>query len=357
VHYAAASSVPGSDTTPPTGSDCTSTNAPAIEASPQSNNKLCYPEWWAPDIATPGAPQEDLFFKYVVTAVISNPVTGGANDQSEETDYFYTGAPGWRYDNSPFVPASKRTWSIFAGLNRLETRVGSSTSPATEKTTQYAFFQGMDGDRSSSSGGTKTSYVVGSTTLKDSLQYGGMSRETKVLNGVGGATVSDTVSTPESTATTPTTTSPIAYSINESEDLLTEPIAAGGSRSTDTTYAYDSYGNVTQQQVATSDAGTICTLTQYATPNTAAWIIGLASHVARFSTTCGAATTGDPAPAISESRTSYDSGTPGSMPTLGATTKEEVVVSYGATESTAHWDPTAKATMTYDCLGQAENAH
>jgi hypothetical protein len=131
---------------------CTPANAAAIEASPQSNTNRCFPQWWVPSVVPPQPAQEDLFHKYVVTSVVSNPETGGAGDQSQSTTYDYSaGLPAWRYDTSPFTPANQRTWDVYAGYDKVTINTGDSSSPSTEQSTQYTFYQGMDGDRATSS--------------------------------------------------------------------------------------------------------------------------------------------------------------------------------------------------------------
>jgi RHS repeat-associated protein len=336
---------------------CTPSGAAAIEASPQTNTNRCFPQWWSPSVVPAQAAQEDLFHKYVVTSVISNPETGGANDQSQQTYYDYSaGNPAWRYDNSPFTLASERTWDVYAGYDKVRVTTGDSSSPTTQQTTLYTFYQGLDGDRAAPSGGTKSVFVDGSTTLKDSLWFEGDTREAVTTNGVGGAVLSDTVTTPWVSAATavPAGSAPSAYMTGDATVLLTEPLSSGGSRTTTTSTTFDpTYGLPTQVQVATSDAGTTCTNTTYASPNTTAWIIGLPSEVAKVGVSCANAPTAIyPAAAVSDARTTYDSASVGSMPTKGDATKVEEVDSYsGTTASTAHW--VTKASTTYDALGRA----
>src|SRR5262249_42998166 len=106
---------------------CVPADRAAIFAAPQSTTKRCYPQWWSPVVTPPQAPQQDLFHKYVVTGVIDNPNTGGAGAPAIEKSYVY-GSPAWRYNDSPQVPADKRTWSVFAGFDTTEVRVGSAST-------------------------------------------------------------------------------------------------------------------------------------------------------------------------------------------------------------------------------------
>lgn len=333
---------------------CTPSNAASIEANPQSNTNRCFPQWWSPQVTPPVAPQQDLFHKYVVTSVVSTPVTGGAQDATRETDYVYTGTPAWRYDTSPLIPNANRTWSVYAGYNSVEVRVGDHNTTATQQTTDYNFYQGMDGDRAGTSGGTKTVYVTGSSTLKDSLWFAGQTRETVVHNGVGGATLSDTVNTPwASSAATANNGTNSAYLTGIGDSLATAPVSTGGSRTVDTTTTFDNtYGLPQTVNVATSDAGSTCTTNTYTPSNTTAWLIGLPKEIAKVGVACSAVGSAPyPASAISDTRITYDSLALGATPSKGDATKNEVVDSYtGTTASTAHW--TTASQTGYDSLGR-----
>jgi RHS repeat-associated protein len=336
---------------------CTPADVATIEANAQSNTERCFPQWWSPSVVPPQPEQEDLFHKYVVSSVISNPETGGPNDESQETYYDYSpGLPAWRYDTSPFTPPSERTWNVYAGYDKVRVTTGSPSSPSSQQSILYTFFQGLDGDRAGPSGGTKTVYVDGSSTLKDSLWFGGMTREAVVYNGSAStaATISDTVTTPwASTATAVPPSGPSAYMTGNQEVLKTEDPLGAGIRSTDTTTTFDpTYGIPTQIDTESTDAGSTCETTTYAAPNTTAWIIGLPAEMSTVGVKCADLPTATyPAAAISDVRTTYDGGTVGSMPTKGSATKTEVVDSYsGSTAATAHWVTSSQTT--FDVMGR-----
>ncbi|MCU1422475.1 MAG: hypothetical protein JWN36_2126, partial [Microbacteriaceae bacterium] len=332
---------------------CTAANAASIEANANTNTNRCFPQWWTPQVVPVQPAQLDLFHLYVVTSVVSSPMTGGGNDAAQETDYVYTGTPAWRYNTSPFVPEANRTWSTYAGYNTVEVRTGPSATPSQQQTTTYAFYQGMDGDRATTSGGTKSVFVTGSTTLPDSLWFAGQVRDTKVLNGAGGAVLSDTLATPWASAVTSNDGITTARMVGDLETVTTEPTAAGGSRTTDVTTARSgTYNLVSTVNTTTSDAGSTCATTSYAAANTTAWIIGAVDEQAVVGTTC--ATVGSavyPAAAISDSKTSYDSLAWGTAPTKGDATQTQVVDKYtGTTAATAHWS--VSGSTTYDSLGR-----
>lgn len=333
--------------------DCTTANAAAIEAAPESNTYRCYPQWWTPDTVYPQPAQEDLFNKFVVTSVIDNPETGGGNDPVQETDYVYTGSPAWRYDTSPFTPDSHRTWSVYAGYSTMEVRVGSSATPSTQQTTAYTFYQGLDGDRAAPSGGTKSVAVTGSPGVADSLWFAGQTRETRVLNGVAGAVISDTVMTPWASPVTANDGTRAARFVKTGDVLTMEPVSTGGSRTTETVSTFDSsYGLPLTVNVITSDAGTSCTTTSYTAPDTSSWLIGYPKEVAKVGVDCAQLSTAMyPDAAISDSRMSYDGSPWGTAPTEGDVTQSQIVDSYsGTTAATAHWVTDSQSG--YDAMGR-----
>lgn len=330
------------------GEDCQPSEAATIEANANTNTRRCYPQWWTPQTTPPQPAKQDLFHKYVVTSVISDPRTGGANDRPQETDYVYTGTPAWRYDTSPLTPDKNRTWSSYAGYSTVEVRVGDHQFPAAQQTTAYTFFQGMDGDRASSSGGTKSVAVGASdgSSVPDSLWLAGRTREARTLNGVGGAVLSSTITTAWASGVTANDGVDTARMVGDGDVVSTAPLAAGGVRRTETQTSFDGYGRVTQVNALTPDAGATCTRTSYAT-STSAWLIAFPAETSVVGTDCGT-TPSYPADAVSDSRTIYDGGSPGSPPTKGDVTSTQVVKGYSG--STPVWLTTA--TSSYDAVGR-----
>ncbi|MFE4949603.1 RHS repeat-associated core domain-containing protein [Leifsonia sp. NPDC056665] len=329
---------------------CTPSSAAAIEANPQTNTNRCFPQWWTPQVTPPQPAQEDLFHKYVVTTVTTNPETGGAYDQTQETDYSY-GTPAWRYDSSPLIPDSKRTWSVFAGYNTVEVQVGDHNTPSAQAVTDYTFYQGMDGDRAAPSGGTKSVLVTGSTSRPDSRWFAGTVREQKTVGGVGGSTLSDTVTTPWASDTTANDGTLTARMTGSGDVFQTQPTSTNGTRSTDTTTTYDgTTGLPITVSTVPSDAIPSCTTTSYAPSNSAAWIIGKPAKVVTVDLPCGT-NANYPDDVISDVRTTYDGGTWNTAPTKGDPTLVERAKAFtGNTESAATWIPTT--TTTYDAFGR-----
>jgi RHS repeat-associated protein len=328
---------------------CGSADVAPINAAPATNTKRCFPQLWTPQVTPPQAPQQDLFHKYVVNSVVSDPGTGNGMDQTQETDYLYTGLPAWRYNSSPLVPNNARTWNVFAGYNTIEIRVGDSGAPTSQQTTDYTFYQGLDGDRAGTSGGTKSVSVTGSPGVPDSLWFAGRTRETKTMNGAGGATITDTVTTPWASAVTANDGVLTARLTGAGDVLATEPVSTGGNRSTHTVSTFDpATGLPTQVSVAPSDAPHTCTTTSYLS-NSTVGIIGAPYEVKTVGVDCTQLTNASyPADLISDTRTAYDSAAFGTAPTKGDPTETDTVDAYVA--GTPTWAKTARST--YDTMGR-----
>lgn len=323
---------------------CTAAQASGIEANPWSNTELCFPEWWTPQ---GGTQREDLFNKYVINDVVSNPTTGGSNDVIQQSTYTY-GTPGWRYDTSPLIPDAQRTWSVFAGFNSVNILTGDPTIPAQEHENDYVYYQGLDQDRANASGGTKTVYVAG-TTIQDSLWFAGRVYSQKTLNGAAGPQLSQTIHTPWVSAATATDASGTAYLTGDAKTVVTTPNSTGTATTTTNTTYDPTYGFATQVDTEHSDGATnTCRTITATTPNLAAWIIGATAESVTVGQKCGT-TPNFPADAISDTRTYYDgSSTLGAAPTIGNVTSTQVATSYtnGAPQFTT------ASTTTVDSLGR-----
>lgn len=331
--------------------DCAPAEAPAILANAATNTRRCFPQWWVPQTTPPQPAKQDLFHTYVVTSVFADPRTGGRNDAIQQTHYAYTGTPAWRYDDSPLTPENRRTWSTYAGYNTVEVRVGDLNNPAAQQTTAYTFFQGLDGDRASASGGAKAVSVRASdgSTVPDSEWLAGGVRESRVLNGVGGAVVSSSISTPWASAVTANDGTNTARMVSDGSVISSEPLSTGGNRRTESRTSYDSYGRTVQVEAITPDAGTTCARTSYAT-NTSAWLLDFPAEETVVGKSC-TATPSYPADSISATRTFYDGGALGAPPVKGDETSTQVAKAFtGGTAATAVWLTTS--TATYDALGR-----
>jgi len=343
--------------------DCTPTEASTLLAAVQTNERRCFPQWWSPEMVPAQAPKLDLFHKYVVTSVIDDPKTGGGNDAPRETYYAYTGRPGWKYDDSPTTPANRRTWSRFAGYDTVEERVGSAATPALQETTAYTYFRGMDGDRAAPDGGTKSATVRGFPTVVDSPWLAGRLLSEKTLNGVGGAVLSETVTTPYASAVRASDGTNTSRFVDDALEVTTEPVSTGGTRRTETATTYEStYGLPTSQQTSGTGVPTTCTQTTYAPANTTVWLIGLGQEVRQTAAACNAVGAAVfPRDAVSATRVLFDGLAVGLTPTKGLVTSTQSAESYsGTTAVTARWvtvktesfDSMGRSVATTDALGR-----
>lgn len=337
------------------GQDCTVAEVSTILANVQNNHRRCYPQWWTPDSLYPQPPQLDLFHKYVVTSTVASPVTGGGADQPLETYYDYSvGTPSWRYNDSPFTPADYRTWSSYAGYDRVDIRVGSPTSPATQQTSQYTFFQGMDGDRASPSGGTKSVTVTG-TAVTDSLWLAGRTYQVKELVGASGPVASTTVTTPWVSSVKASNGYQSSRMVRDGTVQLTVPLSTGGSRTTSTVTTFDDTYGTALTSSQNNELGTVstCTVTSYATPNLTAWIVGAVEQQTTVGKQCiDLGTVTYPADSVSSSRYLYDGLAYGATPTKGDVTEVRTIGSF--TGSTANW--ITQSTSLYDSMGRMTSA-
>lgn len=330
--------------------DCAPAEVPTILANVQNNFRRCFPQWWTPDTIAPVAPQQDLFHKYLVTSTVANPVNGGVGAVPVETYYDYSaGSPAWRYNDSPFTPAAYRTWSNFAGYDRVEIRTGSPTAPTTQQVSQYWFFRGLDGDRAAPSGGTKTVAVTGFPGVVDSEWLAGRTYQVKTLNGVGGSVTQTTVTTPWSSPVKANNGDEQARLVRDGTVSLTVPLSTGGNRVTQTVTSYDSRGFPTSvSQENETGAVSTCTTYEYASDNPSAWIIGLVKQSLTVAKNCSTTPT-LPADHISGEQIFYDSsGTLGAAPTMGMATKSKVITAYAGISPT--W--TDVSTSVYDTRGR-----
>ncbi len=324
--------------------ECTTSDLAAIFVAPEANSKRCYPQWWTAQVSPPMPAKKDLFHKYVVTSVIDNPQTGGGRDQSIEKYYSY-GTPAWRYNDSPLTPLDKRSWSIFAGFDTTEIRVGDKNAPAQQNVTKYTFFRGLDGDRANAAGGAKSVQVGGVT---DSRPFAGMVRDQTTTNGVGGAVTQSTVNTPWAVVSAGSGLHS-AWFTGQSQSVTSQPVSTGGSRTTTVTASFDpATGLQLTRQTTPSDTTGSCTTTTYAAANTAKNLVGLVAEVLSTSGSCADAATAGAARTISDVRTSYDNGAVGAAPTQGHATKVEQVTGFAGTTKT--W--TTRASTVFDALGR-----
>jgi len=320
-------------------SSCTSGSFPADDA----NTLLCYPTYWTP----PGGSQrEDWFNKYVVESVTQQNTVGGTT--AVVTNYSYSGA-AWHYDDDALSRSSQRTWDQWRGFQTVTTENGNAANgdPVTETTSTY--FQGMNGDyQGPGNAATSASLTsqVGNVQVTDSDQFAGTEFEETGYDGAGGAVVSDTVTTPWTSAATATQTQPsplpalTAYLTGTAKTQTFTTLASGGYREADDSYTHDSDGRVTVTASVpdAADNGSggdpsedTCTQVSY-DDNTSAWLLDLPAEVIETSAApSGCPVSGTPAQSelVSDTRYFYDGATADTTaPTAGNLTETQKATSY-----------------------------
>ncbi|NYF11357.1 RHS repeat-associated protein [Leifsonia sp. AK011] len=334
--------------------DCKPFEAATLLANVHNNSRLCFPQTWNPETDYPVAPRKDLFHKFVVTSTTAWPETGGAGSPSLETYYDYSaGTPAWRYNDNPFTPEDYRTWSEYAGYDKVEIRVGANSNPSKQETTQYWFYRGLDGDRAAPAGGTKSVSVTDFPGVTDSKWLAGRTYQSKVLNGDGGTVASTTVTTPWDSGVRASDGYRQARTVRDAVVTVTEPLANGTSRVTSTTSTYDSRGFTLNVSKA-NEAGAVstCTEYQYVPDNASAWIVGLTKQEITREGVCSTTPT-YPQDHISGIRHYYDSildTSYGSAPTLGRELRTDELTSYDPTTLAPVW--TKVGTKSFDTRGR-----
>jgi RHS repeat-associated protein len=340
---------------------CTSGTFPKEYA----NTLLCYPTFWTP----PGQSQrEDWFNKYVVSDVTQANTQGGTVQVN--TAYSYAGA-GWHYDDDALTRSGNRTWDQWRGFAQVTAETGNAGDgdPVTETTDSY--FQGMNGDYQNGNPVTSASLtsLVGNVTVTDSPQFAGMEFEHTVYNGANsGVIVTDTVTTPWSSAATATQSQPsplpalAAYLTGTAKTQAFTGLASGGYREADTTYAHDSSGRVTSVAAAPDaldnggggDPGEdTCTQTSY-DPNTTTGLTSLPAEVIVTSVApanCPVSGTPTQSELVSDTKYYYDSATSiTTPPTAGNLTQSQLATSYSGTAEVF----TTESKKTFDEYGRVQ---
>ena len=342
-----------------TPQDCTASSKPA---DPAANTRRCFPaQYLAPNATTPTL---NWFNKYLVSYVTTTDSV--ASQPSVTTSYQYIGSPAWHFDRDDLTPAALRTWGQWRGYGTVRTFVGTSPGPWT--TQDQVFMRGMDHDCLTTACTTFKSATVTDSrggTLTDADQDNGFQRESRqyasgtptkdaqgtVTSSTVGATLNEELDTPLLGAVT---------SDDNTRQSRLRVMAASSSRTyrADATYqevnhatTYDAYGQPTQEESATADAGTTCTRTTYAN-DTTHWIHNAETSRETVSVPC-ATTPNRATDVVSADRTLYDGATTWSAtPTLtkGDATTHQAMTSWDAGTSTATYQTTAS--VTYDADGR-----
>jgi len=342
-------------------SECSPTNLPAAQ---ETNNKRCFPQWWAPTTPYPQAAKMDYFHIYPVESVITNAGPGGNGSAGMVTNYSYEGTPAWKYPAPKYVAGtggSRMTWSVLAGWSKVKTTVGNA---ATKPTTVTTYLRGLDGTPSNTTGGLRSESITTSDGIanKDSTWFAGRQIEKQTFNGDGGPLLSTTITVPWASDPTATATAALggAQARHTGTYSVTSQTATSKSaqmRSSQQVTRYDSFGRV----VSASNSGEIgitgdetCTATVYA-DNEAANILSKPATVQTYAGDCN----GSGAPTgnlLTAARTMYDTSTAAEPATPGyvAPTKGNIGRTDAATTvsgvSVTSWKQ--GPALGYDALGR-----
>ncbi|MGV4928236.1 polymorphic toxin-type HINT domain-containing protein [Streptomyces sp. BHT-5-2] len=335
---------------------CSFSSLPA----PESNTTRCFPQYIG------GSSSDDMeqswFNKYVVTSVTTTDRTGGAPDQV--TRYTYLGDAAWHYDDDDGLTKEKfKTWSQWRGYGQVRVQTGGQGTAADAMKTQADtyFLRGMDGDRKSTSGGTKSVSVAlpdgEGEPLTDDASAAGFAYKTVTYSAPGGKVLAKTLSRPwhhetaEKVRDWGTVTANFTGTASTRAFTSLDDGAGAKWRTTTAASTYDTVaGRVTEVSDRGDDATTDddrCTRTTYAT-NTDKNILTLPARVETVATECGSSP--DRAKdVLSDVRTAYDNGAYGAAPTKGDTTAVATLKTHDGTTATY-----LESGTTYDSYGRPQ---
>ncbi|WP_409350464.1 RHS repeat-associated core domain-containing protein [Streptomyces bacillaris] len=329
---------------------------------PEKNGTRCYPQFIGGD--ADAAPERQWFNKYVVTSTTKTDRTGGAPDGV--TQYEYLGDAAWHYDDDDGLTKEKhKTWSQWRGYGQVRVKTGGQGGQAALRTQQDSYFlRGMDGDRESTSGGTKkVSVTLGSgegDPITDHESVAGFAYKSVVHSGVDGKILSKSVDRPwyhetaRKTRTWGTVTSNLT---GTARSTSWTSLDGGAGKSWSVSETRNTYDTVAGRVTMTEDLGDPttpsddrCTRTTYAGGGTG--IITLPSREETVTRSCSA-TPDRSKDVVSDVRTAYDGGEYGAAPTKGDATASATLKSHDGTkavylESKATFDSYGRRLSTTD---------
>ncbi|QKW09053.1 sugar-binding protein [Streptomyces sp. NA04227] len=325
---------------------------------PQSNTTRCFPQYIGGDATDD--PEQQWFNKYVVNSVTATDRTGGAPDQV--TSYSYLGDAAWHYDDDDGLTKEKfKTWSQWRGYGHVRVQTGGQGGASAMKTQSDSYFlRGMDGDRASPTGGTKSESVTlgggEGDPITDHDSAAGFAYKTASYSKPGGAVLEKTVSRPwhhetaKKTRTWGTVTANFTGTAHTKTFISLDDGAGSQWRTTSQKNTFDTVaGRPTQVDDFGDDAradDNTCTRTEYAT-NTTDNLLAFPSREESVAKSC-ADTPARPADVMSDTRHAYDNGAYGAAPTNGNVTASAELDSYE--DSTAIY---RESGTTYDTYGRA----
>ncbi|MFK4085752.1 polymorphic toxin-type HINT domain-containing protein [Kribbella sp. NPDC020789] len=326
-----------------------------MPASAATNTMRCYPVHWQP---AQSAERDDWFHRHVVNEIRVSDVTGGAD--AVVTSYAYGGGGAWHYAENPLVPAKERNWSEWRGFRTVTTSSGDPFQPGPRSRTVTSYFRGMNGDRANSTGGVKSVTLAdtqgGSRVdapalaglVREAITYAAIDSNTEVTGSLTDYWVQETAAQTIETGIVrrANLVKPSAVAARIARDAGRTDLVHVGS----TTYDPDTGLPLTSEDLGNAGTGDdTCTVTSYA-KNEATGLRGAIARVVVSKGECDSASANPPqARFISDERTIYDSGTPGSAPTKGDVTSAERATGYSSTGALVYQQT---GSTTYDLLGR-----
>ncbi len=335
-------------------------SAPVCDAAalptPQTNTTRCFPQYIGG--STTDDPDLQWFNKYVVDTVTSTDRTGGSPDQV--TMYDYLDGAAWHYDDDDGMTKEKsKTWSQWRGYGHVRVRTGGQGGASAMKTqTDSYFLRGMNGDRQSSSGGTKSVSVTLDSgegdPITDHESQAGFTYKTVTYSGPGGKVLGKTVSRPwyKETAKKVRDWGTVTANFTGTASTKTwTSLDDGAGTKWRTTSESDTHDPATGLVVQSEDLGDTttakdnqCTRTTYVSGSVP---LDSPARVETVAKACDA-TTSRPADVMSDVRTAYDGGAYGAAATKGDVTRTARLETYSGSSAVY-----LESSSTYDGYGRA----
>ncbi|MPY57780.1 sugar-binding protein [Streptomyces spongiae] len=321
---------------------------------PQTNTTRCFPVYFTKE--GDADPSLQWFNKYVVDSVTQIDRTQSSPEML--TRYSYLDGAAWHYDDDDGLTKEKyKTWGTWRGYGHVRVQTGGQDPVGMKSQTDHYFLRGMDGDRASPSGGTKSVTVSDDHggTITDHDSVAGFEYKTESYSGPGGQVLEKTVNTPwhHQTASRVRTWGTTTANLTGTASTRTWTSLDGGA-GTDwrTTYKTNTFEDTAGRVTQTDDFGdestakdNRCTRTTYV-DNTTAWILTKPSRSETVAVKC-ADTPDRTKDVISDVRTAYDGQDYGVAPTKGDATRTASLLSHDGTTGTY-----LEAGATFDTYGR-----
>ncbi|MEU3188135.1 polymorphic toxin-type HINT domain-containing protein [Streptomyces sp. NPDC006923] len=317
---------------------------------PESNTTRCYPVFFTKQ--GDENPSKQWFNKYVVESLTQTDRTKSSPDMV--TRYSYLDGAAWHYDDDDGLTKEKyKTWSTWRGYGHVREQTGGQDPVGMKSQTDHYFLRGMDGDKSSLSGGTKSVSVSddNGSTITDHDSAAGFEYKTEHYTGPGGRVLNKTVSTPWHHETAKrvrdwgTTTANLTGAAETRTWTSLDDGAGAKWRRTETVNTFENTAGRITQTDAFGDESTSsddqCTRTTYA-DNATSWLLQSVARVETVAVTCDA-TPDRSKNVIADVRTAYDGQGYGAAPTRGDATHTATLKSHDGTTATY-----TEAGATYD---------